>query len=339
MERINIWFNNLNIVGVNWTLVAIFGLIGIFVLLYFTFSNLYQYFADSKVIRNALNEMYRKMGVQEKLRIAENRKNKLIYGKIDKIDWQTKLDLKIKHTGLRDKINWLSVEMFIAINVVLMILAFILGNILFENPFYSLIMVVATPIIINLIMSILTIKRYNQTEDCVISFANIIENFATGSSDLIEVFEKVAPYMDKVLRVPLEKCVRTARTTGDVGLAIDELQENVEYEQFQTLVKNLEICSRYESNYTEIIHECREMLQIHLRDQRERKQIYRDGRIMILTLLGCGFLCVSMIGETVDMEGGILEFLLSSPSGILVLVMLIGILITCLYLAFIKGNK
>lgn len=339
MERINIWFNNLNIVGVNWTVVAIVGLLVIFISVYFAFTNLYQYFDDSKIIREKLNDMYRRMNTQEKMRIAENRKNKMIYGKVDKIDWQTKVDLKIKHTGLRDKIQWLSVEMFLAVNVVLMIISFVIGNILFGNYLYSLLFTIATPLAINLIMSVLSINRYNQTENCVISFANIIENFASGSNDLIEVFEKVAPYMDNVLRIPLEKCVRTARTTGDVGLAIDELQENVEYEQFQTLVKNLEICSRYESNYNEIIYECREMLQIHLRDQRERKQIYRDGRVMILTLLGCGFMCVSMISETVEMEGGMLAFLMSSPMGIMVLILLIVILIVCLYLAFIKGNK
>jgi hypothetical protein len=122
-------------------------------------------------------------------------------------------------------------------------------------------------------------------------------------------------------------------------LAISELQENIEYEMFQTLVQNLYIASKFESNYIEIIRESRDMLQTHLRDMKERKEIYREGRIQIIVLLLCGGLCCAMLGSAAGIEGGLIEYLLSSFSGIIVLALLVIIVLICLFLAFVKGNK
>ena len=105
------------------------------------------------------------------------------------------------------------------------------------------------------------------------------------------------------------------------------------------MIHNLEIASKFQANYTDIIKESRDMIQTHLRDQRERKEIYRDGRLQICILVGLGLVCIWMISGVVTMPGGIIEFLLSSTAGILVLAFELLALAVCLYLAFIKGNK
>lgn len=339
MERFRILFDNLSHSGKYNSTISLIVLVAVFVTLYFAIYYCYQYLIDGKVIRRQLDKVYRRMDATEKLRIATDKRNKELYGKIDKVSFQTKVDLKIKHAGLRDKFPWLSTEVFFGFVLIFGGLLFLAVRIVTGVTFYGIIGFLVSPIIVYAVMEVLSVKRYNDTESAVIGFANIIENFASGTSDLITIFEKSAIYMDEPLRTALNRCVATARTTGDIGLAIDELQENIEYEQFQMLVRNLEISSRYEANYIEIIHENREMLQTHLRDQKERKEIYRDGRVQILVLLGLGGWCCSMLGGIVGTDQGIIELLLSSFAGTIVLVILVLIVLICLFLAFVKGNK
>lgn len=339
MERLRILTENIARTGSSNSAISVVMLVAVFVLLFFGMYFTYQYLIDGKMIKRQLDKVYRRMDANEKLRIATEKRNKELYGKVDKISFQTKVDLKLKHSGVRDKFPWCSTEVFFGLVGIFGGILFLMIRIVTGKTFYSFLGFIAAPIITYAILEVMSVKRYNDTEESVIGFANIIENFASGTSDLITIFEKSAVYIDEPLRTALNRCVATARTTGDIGLAIDELQENIEYEQFQMLVRNLEISSRYEANYIEIIHENREMLQTHLRDQRERKAIYREGRIQILTLLGLGGWCCSMLGGINGTSESIIDFLLSSFSGTLVLVLLVVIILICLFLAFVKGNK
>jgi len=265
------WVNNLGVQGSQWTIISAVGLGIMFICILVSLINMYDYMVGSRVVHQKMKSLYDRMDTSEKLRNAQIRQNKLTYGKVEKENWQVKLNLKIKHSGLRDLIPWLSVEVYMLLNLVLTILNFILSTILFGNVLYSGAIAFTTPIVFMSILSIMGIVRYNKTEKNVIAFANIIENFAMTSNDLINIFDRVSQYMEEPLRTELKRCVTTARTTGDMSIAIDELQENVEYEMFQTLVRNLEIASKFGANYISIIQECRDMLQTHLRDNRERK--------------------------------------------------------------------
>lgn len=333
------WVNNLGIKGDQWTVVSAVGYSLLFISIWVCLACTYNYLVDSRILRQKMRQLYDRMDTSEKLRAAYSREQRIIHGKVEKENWQVKLNLKLRHSGVRDLVPWLSVEVYMIINIVATMLNFLLATILFGKMLYSFLIAVATPIAFIAVLSILSIIRYNKTEKNVIAFANIIENFAMTSKDLIDIFDRVSPYMEDPLRTELKRCVTTARTTGDMMLAIEELQENVEYEMFQKLIQNLGITSKCEANYISIIQDCRDMLQTHLRDQRERKQIYRDGRITIIALLGCGALSVRMIADAVDIKGGMIQYLLSSTMGILILVgeCLIGLI--CLYFAFLKGNK
>ena len=339
MEKLRILAESVQRTGKGNSAISILILVAVFVVMYIGFMFMYQYLKDSKVIEKQFNKIYRKMDATEKLRIATQKRNKELYGKVDKISFQTKVDLKIKHAGIRDKLPWCSTEIFFGLVAILGVVLFFVIRIIRGITLYAFAGFILAIAIAYGTLEILSVKRYNDTENSVISFANIIENFASGTSDLVTIFEKSSLYIDEPLKTALRRCVATARTTGDIGLAIDELQENIEYEQFQMLVRNLEISSRYEANYIEIIHENRDMLQTHLRDQRERKEIYRDGRIQILTLLALGGWCCSMLSGISGSDESLMTTLLSSVSGIIVLVILVIIVLICLFLAFIKGNK
>ena len=105
--------------------------------------------------------------------------------------------------------------------------------------------------------------------------------------------------------------------TGDKGRAIRNLEKRIEHEKFQELIRNLEICSRYEANYGEVIKDSRGLLREYLAAAKERKAIINNARVEIAMIIGCCGVVFWMINDFT--EKGILSLLLSSFAGNLLL--------------------
>ena len=117
--------------------------------------------------------------------------------------------------------------------------------------------------------------------------------------------------------------------TGDKSKAIRNLEKRIEHEKFKELIRNLEICSRYEANYGEVIKDSRGLLREYLATVKERKAILNNARIEIAMIIGCCGLVFWMMNDFT--QAGILTVLLASTAGNLILVYCILMILYALW--------
>ena len=105
--------------------------------------------------------------------------------------------------------------------------------------------------------------------------------------------------------------------TGDRNQAIRNMEKRIEHEKFKELIRNLEICSRYEANYGEVIKDSRGLLREYLATVKERKAILNNARVEIAMILGCCGIVFWMMNDFT--QTGILPLLLGNTAGNLLL--------------------
>ena len=91
------------------------------------------------------------------------------------------------------------------------------------------------------------------------------------------------------------------------------LEKKVEHEKFRELIRNLEICSRYEANYAEIIKDSRGLIQEYTAYSQERKSIINNARVEIVMIVACCGLVFWMVDDF--STKGILAVLLGTTVG------------------------
>ena len=94
----------------------------------------------------------------------------------------------------------------------------------------------------------------------------------------------------------MEKFVRESRH-GKIKLAFQNLADKIENVKFQQLIKNLEIASRHEANYKEVVSESRIILKGYFKNKEKRKELIRNGRIELVMMLLISTLVLKMVTD------------------------------------------
>ena len=95
------------------------------------------------------------------------------------------------------------------------------------------------------------------------------------------------------MKEPLRSAVGNHATgqavmTGNRYDAVWGLIYGIEHPKFQEIIRNLEICSRNEANYSEILGDMRRSLKIIYSRRKEEKEILKEGRIQTALILLMG---------------------------------------------------
>lgn len=120
----------------------------------------------------------------------------------------------------------------------------------------------------------------------LMKFLDFLGNYSVTAGDVISVFGQISKYMDEPIRSALEQCCVEAQTTGDVGMALLSMADQVENPQFKELVRNIEVSSRYSADFSVLVAFCRRSVREYLKNGRERKSLLREAGINLLLLLG-----------------------------------------------------
>jgi Flp pilus assembly protein TadB len=149
------------------------------------------------------------------------------------------------------------------------------------------------------------------------TFINLLENYSSMEDELIAIFSRIQPFLTEPVRSAVEQCCIEAEMTGDKGRAIRNLEKRIEHEKFKELIRNLEICSRYEANYAEVIKDSRSLLREYLAAAKERKAILNNARIEIAMIIGCCGIVFWMMNDFT--QAGIISILLGNLAGNVIL--------------------
>lgn len=287
-----------------------------------------KYTNDKKLIGNAAIKIFniseesytKRKNKREQLQLEEGntKDNSIIHS----------IDLLIERSHIKEKIPIINTELYIATNIILSVSAFIIGDMIFKNIILALISGMITLLTIYSIFYIMSGINYNKIDSDVLTFINIMENYSGSNDDIETIIEKTYPYLNYPLKQYLEEFCNEVKRTGDLTVSFRNLEYKIENKKVRDIISNIEICSRHEANYQEIIRDSRENIVDYLKSKQQRKALINNGRMEILISLG---MCIVMVVSFNSIVPHLLQTLQTSFIGNLILIYSVIIIGICLW--------
>lgn len=307
----------------------------LFALLFYIVYSAMNYFKYYSRVQKRVQSIYSRMNEQEKIRAQIERQQRDIHGEGGKRDWLARVDEELAYSGIKEKFRWITTEIYIII-VLLSIAVTAALCTLTLGIWQGMVMGFMVFVGFKTLVSLLANHRDKKTESTMLQFMNIVDNFSKTSDDLISILEKASKYIDEPLSTQISNAVSEAKHTGDTLAALQELQDKVKNKHFKVLVRNLEISSRFETNYSDIIEDCRELFHEYLKSEKEKRSLRWNGLMEIGSMLLCGFFCLFIIGKITEQGNIIAALLQGGLVGVIVLAMATTALVLSCYIAIFK---
>mgnify|MGYP006329529395 FL=1 len=291
--------------------------VGLFLALVLTAFLLLKYLKEHKVLSSVADSVYEKAKAQESERQAEQQLLILLEGRQEKLNLLYKLDLLVLQSNIRKYIPFASTEILIVMTIILAAAAYGIVAHLTGIWIFGMLGFAGVGFLCYMVLYFMALSSYRKTEESLMTFINLLENYSSMEDELIAIFSRIQTFLTEPIKSAVEQCCIEAEMTGDKGRAIRNLEKRIEHEKFKELVRNLEICSRYEANYGEVIKDSRSLLREYLAAAKERKAILNNARIEIAMIIGCSGIVFWMMNDFT--QAGIMSVLLGSMVGNIIL--------------------
>lgn len=308
----------------------------LFILVFCACYTLFSYLRKYRVIETKIKNFYEKTeaDVEERLRLEEIRKSES--GNTDDENLLLKLDRTINYSNIKKYIPFLNSTTYIFTMAIFASVALIVGTKL--SGLAIGVACAGTVILVYLVvLMLLASLNYKKVENNVMTFINLVENYSKTNNDLISIMGKIHYYLDEPLKTQVEECYYLGQRTGDVDLALDTLQRNVQHSKFKEIIRNLIICSHYEANYEDVVEDSRDMLIVYLAGKRERAEMARNARIELSILLGACAVVFYMIQSFLG--DNIIELLQSNIIGMIILLYCVLVIFAVIFQIIFIGKQ
>lgn len=271
------------------------------------------------------------------IRAAEGR---ALYG-VQQDNWVTRLDRRLHYSGLCRRYRRLSTELFLVAAVLVLAVSLLVGLMIFDKWYWAFLGAFMVYLIIQAGLNRLCRIQYTGCGRQMLSFVNLVANHAASSDDLINVLERTAFELNEPLRGIILECCMGAKASGNVSEALKLLEDSVEYPFFKTVIRNLELAARNEANYSEIINECRILLQNNLENEKELEVIYQNGRNEFIGTIVAGIISIYVLATGILRMGMgvLLERLMSTAFGIFIIIYAVVIVFLGFYHVLAGGDR
>ena len=265
------------------------------------------------------------------------REQERVEGELDrsKFDFLTKLDGLISQSNIKKYIPFLTAETYIigliVVSCVILLAFQQFSQIIFG--FYIDIILVFGSFVIMLAMRNI---NYNRIESDIIDFMNLMENYSKTSSDIIDIFGKIYPFLTEPLRSMTQRCYVNGIKPGNVSQALSEFERGIYHKKFREIIHDLAVCSRYDTNYADIIEDSRKMLQEYLAGKEQKKAMLTAARIEYLTIAAVAALLFWMMGSFVGVD--LRMMLLNSAVGNIIILYFVAAILIAVIGLFIMEN-
>lgn len=298
--------------------------LGLFLLAAINAYRIIKFWLDNKITKIVIDnfeESYDK-------RCSKSDKQKLVEGNIEETNILRSLDIMINRSGIREKYSFFTTEVFITLTIMIVISTYFLSK--FINNYWGFNLLISMFAGLACYFSIYYLSgiSYEKIDSQITNFINYLENFATTNVDIVTIIEKTAFYMEDPLKSYLEKFVTESRQ-GKIKLAFQNLADKIENVKFQQLIKNLEIASRHEANYKEVVSESRIILKGYFKNKEKRKELIRNGRIELAMMLLISTLVLKMV---TDITPNLANDIFTTTEGAIFVVIGIVLIGACIWL-------
>lgn len=289
---------------------------------------LFWWIRQESIIHNLMYRAYENLELAAKRREEERRKGMLLKNTRKGILFR--LEQQLLYSGLTGKIPFLTPELWITGNIILVALFYTIGTFFSNNWWFGILIVLIFEVSVYLLQNLLVLQNYNAVDKELLKFLDFLGNYSITSGEVTIILKQISGYLEEPLRSVLEECYYEAQTTGDTGMALLSMAEKIQHPKFKELVRNMEISMRYSADFTILVSQSRKSIREHMRMRQEQKALAGEAWVNILIL---GAMTVIIL-KTVEVLIGvpIREILLETWVGR-------GCLIGILVILFLFYNK
>lgn len=244
----------------------------------------------SEMILKFVERRYTKRKQKERhlQKLVGNRKKKtLLY----------RLDLMLEYSSVRKYLRFINAEVFIVFLCFIGAVVYFLTAFISKSIFIGLFAMLAVCILFLIILYALSGVYYNKLEKNIMTFLNLIENFSKSEDDIVQIFRKTMMYIAEPFASLLREFCADAENLGDTNQAFENMIVKIEHDKCRELLRNLEVCSRFETNYEDIVNDCRSSMIDYLSIKAERKAIISNGRIEVIILLAGAAIIIALFAK------------------------------------------
>ena len=260
-----------------WKVFILGELVGAYVLLF-------AWIRKESIIHNIMHKAYASLEEAANKRVEDNRKGiAMLYRKKGKLYG---LEQKLLYSGLARKFAFLSPEIYIVVNLVLIATVYALVGMFSGLWWLGILVIIIMEVLLHVIMNVLMMRNYNATDEGLLKFLDFLGNYSLTSGEVTGVLQQVSGYLDEPLKTVLEECYYEAQMSGDTGIALLSMAEKIQHPKFKELVRNLEISMRYSADFTVLVSQSRRSVREYMRLRQERKALASEAWVNILILGG-----------------------------------------------------
>lgn len=260
-----------------WKVFILGELVGAYVLLF-------AWIRRESIIHNIMHKAYASLEEAANRRVEDNRKGiAMLYRKKGKLYG---LEQKLLYSGLARKFAFLSPEIYIVVNLVLIATVYALVGMFSGLWWLGILVIIIMEVLLHVIINVLMMRNYNATDEGLLKFLDFLGNYSLTSGEVTGVLQQVSGYLDEPLKTVLEECYYEAQMSGDTGIALLSMAEKIQHPKFKELVRNLEISMRYSADFTVLVSQSRRSVREYMRLRQERKALASEAWVNILILGG-----------------------------------------------------
>ena len=300
----------------------------VYIIIMYFFYQMLKYIHDKRMLINAYDKLKQ---VSENRQIAEE--NLMIaQGNREHVDVLTQIDILLIQCGLRQKIHFLTTEIFIALDIVVGTICFISILKISESVIFGMAAFVIGAALPYIAMNVSAMSKAKMMEDDMGVFLDMIDAYAKSSDDIVDIMGNVYPSLHEPLRGYVEEFYFEAIGIGDKDTAFRHLKYKIPHKKLREIIGNLQLCSTKVLDYHVIVKDSEEQLRTYLDGKRDRQDARTDGgmqMVIFAVIVIGGFYIMGLITEM-----DILEFLTSNILGKIIILYYIIIAIAALYVTF-----
>lgn len=274
----------------------------------------------------------------EKSRHKKKRLEKKII-KNDAKENRTKgLKAKIYYSGIKKTIPFMNCGWYLTMTAAIAVIGMIITYTITDNKLVTFIISVISGMVAYVSVYIKANINYKKVDNQLVKFANLIDNFSkTGSGEIISLLRNVSSYLEEPLYTAVTNCTNEALVTGKDEEALDRLKERIESTLFGDMITNLQIASKHECNYSEVITAYRRVLRDHSRSVQNTKSIISIARADIIIMIAMTCIIMAMVQGMLSKS--IVTILTGSGAGIICILFLVVILIIIIAIFISIGRR
>ena len=258
------------------------GKVVLFIELLSGFLLLFWWIRRDSIIHNLTYHAYENMEQAARKRAEDRRSTLLLKNTRKGILFH--LEQQLLYSGLTDKIPFLTPELWITGNLILMALCYTIGTILSNNWWLGFLIILIFEVSVYLLQNLLVLRNYNAVDRELLKFLDFLGNYSITSGEVTIILKQISGYLEEPLKSVLEECYYEAQTTGDTGMALLSMAEKVQHPKFKELVRNMEISMRYSADFTILVSQSRKSIREHMRMRQEQKALASEAWVNILIL-------------------------------------------------------